>query len=116
MQGTNWYCSRFVFDEFFFGSIIPTRQKIREKLRSKADGYDYDYTYNEKGDIIRAETTPPDKMNYDEYSYEYFDDGGYKKIWRRFVDEKTRIHRQIPMTAEQNALLFSLYISPLQKL
>jgi hypothetical protein len=55
-------------------------------------------------------------MNYDEYSYEYFDDGGYKKIWKRFDDEKTRIHRQIPMTAEQNALLFSLYISPLQKL
>ncbi|MBP1537354.1 MAG: hypothetical protein ILA17_05755 [Ruminococcus sp.] len=63
-------------------------KKIREKNESKAGGYDNVYTYNEKGDVIRVDTTAFTKTTYDEYSYDYYDDGGYKKTYKRFVDGK----------------------------
>ena len=63
-------------------------KKVREKFESKTGGYDNVFTYNEKGDLIRTDTNPPSKTTYDEYSYEYFDDGGYKKTLKRFENGK----------------------------
>lgn len=63
-------------------------KKTREKYESKSGGYDNVFTYNEKGDLIRTDTNPPSKTTYDEYSYEYFDDGGYKKTLKRFENGK----------------------------
>lgn len=63
-------------------------KKTREKHESKAGGYDNVYTYNEKGDVIRVDTAAFSKTTYDEYSYDYYDDGGYKKTYKRFVDGK----------------------------
>ena len=63
-------------------------KKTHEKHESKAGGYDNVYTYNEKGDVIRVDTAAFSITTYDEYSYEYYDDGGYKKTYKRIIDGK----------------------------